>query len=674
MSTGTRPFPIQINLRAMQDVSSCSSFAAASESFDAAPAPSLTGSDVDMFPSRSCKRKSRSQSVTGVPSRAKRLRALFTDDYRLLFNKTVLKAANRDSRGSTGQLRTSHLGITEWTSSEEAKFFRTLACKGRDDLPSVSAAIGTKSELEVRAFLLQLGEASTNQQVYTPEESLLDQSEIPAAFEISPECEAALDDAADALAILQYKEDVKAEKKKYGEDYRLTAKIAEKIHEQLEDNPNGEKEISDVVPAAILLNLRNFLTVMKRFFMNSFDSSYNYRTYKQRREHLSIFHTAFSDFHNLVVSVTRRLVLSALFLAMSRRRATEQFKPRKHVKRIDVKAAFDVLDMKADAHKYWVGLARRCKLHVFENHRSDRLEWDVVERILDRSRNRKGRYPNERWSRLCQAVMLLNGSGDASDSSSTASESTSSDSSSDDNFDEVEDKPLNHHSPSTESQQDQDEDEDAYISALDHEASLRDEKHLWECLSRDPPSVIIPEYVDIPFKPDFEPKPLEDIGDWRTSTPYAAEWEVHERPIPKSQSASSSSSSSSISSEEHRARRSDPKVESKGERGAGFLNPENTSGHKALGAGRSANSDVEDERVESERSSAQYSVRTESAGQHDGAREDAMETSDSENGASSEISTSEADIRAKGHSSSIGGVGHVEQVDDENTSTSEEDD
>ena len=613
--------------------------------------------------------------MTGIPSRAKRLRALYTDDYLLLFNKTVLKAANRDSRGTVGQLGTSHLGITKWTSSEKAKLFRTLACKGRDDLPSISTAIGTKSELEVRAFLLQLDEASTNQQVYAPEESLLDQSEIPAASEISPECEAALDDAADALAMLQYKEDVKAEKKKHGEHYRLTAKIAEKIHKQLVDNPNGEKEVSEVVPAATLLNLKNFLTLMNRFFMNSFDTNYNYRTYEERREHISIFHTAFSDFHNLVVSITRRLVLSALFLAISRRRATEQSKPRKRVKRIDVKAAFDVLDMKTDAHKYWVSLARRCKLHVTENHTSDRLKWNVVEDILDRSRNRKGRYPNKRWLKLCQAAMPLNESGDASDSTSTASESTSSDSSSDDKSYEVEDKSLNHHSPNTENQQDQEEEEDAYISALDHEASLRDEKHLWECLGRDPPSVIIPEYVDIPFKPKLEPKPLEDIGDWRTSTPYAAEWEVLERPVPKSKSESSSSSS--ISSEEHRSRRADPKVGSKGRKGPGFLTPEHTSGHRAqdgLSSGTSANSDVEGEGAESESSSAQYSVRTESASQHDGAKEDAMETSDSKNGASSEISTSEADTRAKGHRSSIGGVGHAEQVDDDNTSTSEEDD
>ena len=271
--------------------------------------------------------------------------------------------------------------------------------------------------------------------------------------------------------------------------------------------------------------------------------------------------------------------------------------------------------------------------------------------------------------------MPLNESGDASDSTSTAFESTSLDSSSDDNSNKVEDKSTNHLSPNTENQQDQEEEEDAYISALDHEASLRDEKHLWECLGRDPPSVIIPEYVDVPFKPDFEPKPLEDIGDWRTSTPYAAEWEVHKRPIPKSRSESSSSNS--IISEEYRARPLNPMVESKGERGAGFLTPGHMAGQKAqdgLSSGRNANSDVEDEGVESESSSAQYSVRTESASLHDGAKEDATETSDSENGASSEISTSEADTRAKGHRSSIGGVGPAEQVDVEDTSTSEEDD
>jgi len=507
-----------------------------------ASAPSASERASSGYESVSRKRKSRSQSSVATTSSTKRLRALYTDQYRQLYNETVLDAANC---GSKGYYEQSQLGLTTWSSSEKAVFFRTLALKGRDDLASVSSAIVTKSEPEVRAYLLLLDEVSAEQQIYEPYDSLLDHSEIPAALEVSQECEVALEGAAGALAILQEKEDVKEEKRKHGDQWRLTSVIAGRIHEQLQEGPNGEAAVDEAVPAAILLDLKAFLTLTKRFFMNSPDPELNYRTYATARiKPLSILHTAFSDFHNLVVRITRRLVQCAIFLAMSRLRAMDEKKraPRRLVRGLDMVAALEISGMKPNAHDYWVGLARRCKLNVYKSDADlgkpigERLDYETVENILEQGRARRDktgfyqRIPLEVFSR---PATPSHGRQDPSTSSDTASEYHGSASESDETSNVSSDLPLDHRSPDALQAQDSyDEKQDAYISALDHQASLREESRLWALLDREPPSPIHPEDVDIPQEPVPEPKPLEEIIDWRESVSYAAEWEILETPVP----------------------------------------------------------------------------------------------------------------------------------------------
>lgn len=494
------------------------------------------------FESASRKRKSRSQPLVATKSRTKRLRALYTDQYRQLYNETVLDAANC---GSKGYYEQSQLGLTTWSSSEKAVFFRALALKGRDDLASIAAAIVTKSEPEVRAYLLLLDEASMEQQIYEPYDSLLDHSEIPAALEVSQECDVALEGAAGALAILQEKQDVKVEKKKHGEQWRLTSVIAGRIHEQLHEGPSGEAAVDETVPAAILLDLKAFLMLMKRLFMNSPDPEFNYRTYAIAGINpLSILHTAFSDFHNLVVSITRRLVQCAIFLAMSRLRAMDEKKrkPRRLVRRLDMVAALEISGMKSNAHDYWVGLARRCKLNVYKSDADlgkpigKRLDYDTVENILEQGRARRDktgfyqRIPLEVFSR---AVTPSPGRQISTTSSDTASESHDSASDSNETSSASSNLPLDHRSPDAlQAQASYDQKQDAYISALDHQASLREETRLWAILGREPPSPSRSEDVDIPQEPVAEPKPLEEIADWRRSVSYAPEWEALETPVP----------------------------------------------------------------------------------------------------------------------------------------------
>lgn len=486
-------------------------------------------------PSR--KRKSQVPSTARNPSRRKRLKPYYSDSYRQLLNDTVVNAANGGIETNDDDLNQSQIGITIWSASEKCLFFDNLARKGRDNILGIAAAIGTKSEPEVRAYLLLLDEASTKRQIYSPNESLPGQIEIPAASEISPACESALENAADALAVLQQKDDEKAEKQKQGKTWRLTPKYCRDVNRRMKRDPEHEVQEFKLLPEADLLNLNNFLTLTKLFFMNSTDPQYHWQTYAvDRNERPSIFHTAFSDFHNLVLSVTRRLVRSAIFFAMSRLRAMDgsRKEANRQVRLNDVIAAMNVLGMKKDRHEYWVRLARRCKLNVCDTYNpgsrsKKKMNYDMVERELDRPRDQRGYY-TRKSSEISSRASSLSSDASSSIPSDSAPESTTStteSSESESGSNSSSKLPLNHVSPETITAQDRwDREEDTYISALDQQASLCEEDRLWNLLDRTPPHPSNPDEIQIPKKPRNEPKPLEDINDWRKWIYYAAEWEV----------------------------------------------------------------------------------------------------------------------------------------------------
>jgi len=641
-----------------------------------ASAPSSSERASSKYETASRKRKSRSQSSAATQSRTKRLRTLYTDEYRQLYNETVLDAGNC---GSKGYYEQSQLGLTTWSSSEKAVFFRTLALKGRDDLASITSAIVTKSEPEVRAYLLLLDEVSTEQQIYEPYDSLLDHSEILTALEVSPDCEVALEGAAGALAILQEKEDVKAEKTKHGDQWRLTSVIAGRIHEQLQEGPNGEAAVDETVPAAILLDLKAFLTLTKRLFMNSPDPELNYRTYTTARINpLSILHTAFSDFHSLVVSITRRLVQCAIFLAMSRLRAMSEKKraPRRLVRGLDMIAALEISGMKPNAHDYWVGLARRCKLNVYKSDADlgkpigERLDYETVENILEQGRARRDktgfyqRIPLEIFSR---PATPSHGRPNSATSSDTASEHQNSLSDSDETSSASSNLPLDHHSPDALQAQDSyDQKQDVYISALDQQASLREETRLWAILGREPPSPIHPEDVDIPQEPVPEPKPLEEITDWRKSVSYGAEWGILETPVPEVE----------FQTNNQRSRRNGDalphSLDGKDERGVSAA--EQLSENMASSSGGDLYGDIREASGDSEGSFDGESVARNSLGEYGTGQPGSMEISDSESeeGTSSGASRRKYGAGSGSHVPATGGAQNEEEEGFESPSDEEE--
>ncbi|EHK43060.1 hypothetical protein TRIATDRAFT_247209, partial [Trichoderma atroviride IMI 206040] len=105
----------------------------------------------------------------------------------------------------------------------------------------------------------------------------------------------------------------------------------------------------------------------------------------------SMWATTFEDFHSLAVSLTRRLVQTSLFIAMSRIRSKNAStkKVRDMVQQQDVEAAISSLNMTSKSNESWVGSARRLRLDVYENppegdedFDEERMAYEEVERAL----------------------------------------------------------------------------------------------------------------------------------------------------------------------------------------------------------------------------------------------------------------------------------------------------
>ena len=485
------------------------------------------------------KRKTKQNFMSSQPS-SKRLKSSYIDDYRVLFNSTVKEVESKSSSETDDLLQESQIGVTVWSSEEKAAYFRSLARRGRQDIQSIATDIGSKSESEVCVYSDILLKAAVGQQNYETHEKLLDTSDLKAALEVRAECCAALDLAAEALSALRQIEEETAEKKSHKDLALLTPKIARWVERCVAVDTEGNDEVSQRIPAAKLLNLLNFLALSKRFFMNSVIVEDNWRSYATRSNNSpSILYTAFSDFHALSISITQRLVQSSLFFAMSRLRAMSasgQFKPRSHVRRRDVMAALNVLGMKPDAKAFWAGTARKCKLRVYDKVRQrqvfgKRYSYVEVERLLCPSRisDRDSTEimtedVNTSRSRKSRAVTVSSATT-SKDSFSSDSISIVADWSSPQSNDEgLLETPLD----STKKQDSYGPLPDAYLEALDQQASLNEERRLWEMLSNDTAEKMQSVDLKLLNGPFSKRRHKEHLLDWRDGLDYAEDWETHD--------------------------------------------------------------------------------------------------------------------------------------------------
>jgi RNA polymerase I-specific transcription initiation factor RRN5 len=382
------------------------------------------------------RKRRRIESVDLEPSRVRQyyLEGKYNDAYRVLFNQEVTRVAARftPTEGSQHQDQhyTTQYGASTWSGEEQATLFAALGRLGKDHVAGIAEAIGTKSIPETHELLLLLRDAAT-----TKGSLGLTMRDIPAAIEVGRECTEELDVMAEALAWYQEQWEVTEEQNRYGDYWLVTPRIAQDIEvaingssravsiqsatpaepepepepepeEQAVDVDNGspaaahdqlQPQILQAMPEADLLHAENFLLLSRDLFMNrspDIPSPWpHWSAYASEQvSEPSIMRTCFNDFHALAVSVTKRLMQTAIFQATSRLRS-QRHRSKKRVvplvKTGDVLSAIDVLGMKRNGHSRWTGVARRCNVRVIDEQRTTRfkveqreISWDQAEQIL----------------------------------------------------------------------------------------------------------------------------------------------------------------------------------------------------------------------------------------------------------------------------------------------------
>ncbi|KAL5116150.1 hypothetical protein ACEQ8H_005926 [Pleosporales sp. CAS-2024a] len=161
--------------------------------------------------------------------RKRQTEANYNDDYRILFNQEVAHVKSRFHAGGAIAHYTKQVGSVIWTPNEQAVFFAALERLGKDDLPGIASAVGTKNASEARDLLITLRDAATTKRG-DPKVTLRD---IPAAIELGHACDQKLEDASDALAWYQERFEAEQEQQRYGDYWLMTPAIAEEIEEAM---------------------------------------------------------------------------------------------------------------------------------------------------------------------------------------------------------------------------------------------------------------------------------------------------------------------------------------------------------------------------------------------------------------------------------------------------------
>jgi hypothetical protein len=450
------------------------------------------------------------------------------DLYLDLLNASVKQAVNGPTYGGDEIHNTTQNGIVTWTSEEKGAFFNVLARKGRNAVPQIAALIGSKSEMEVRDYLDLLQGGLEHKHLVEQNCRTVVLGDIPAAFEISEECCQALEGVAETLCLGEEKTQNETGRRRYGDTWRIDRLVADTIESQVESAEDEGQTKSSIFTTAKLLDIGNWIELSERIFMNAGErqSEDNWTNLTFKKETPSITCEAFSDFYALAVSITRRLVQSSIFFAISRLRAVERggYRCGSFVRREDVSAALKVLKMKPNSKNFWAGVARRCRLDV-EDIRN-RKDWRAVPLTYDEVEERLScETPDPNMSRK-NSIYSMPPFADDTEEHIEAS-------------DNVPDPASPASSPRLTADEDLSDREELHASIIDQRASHAEELRLWELLGQPPPSfpaspapVITGEINDDPNdnikasnRPTGKLKTKQDLVDWRDRTLYRNEWE-----------------------------------------------------------------------------------------------------------------------------------------------------
>ncbi|KAG5289187.1 hypothetical protein I7I48_08446 [Histoplasma ohiense] len=466
-------------------------------------------------------------------------RKLPTEGYVKLFNEFTGSAVLGGEGTSESIFAPSQIGVISWSSHEKEIFFNALERKDKGAIPEIASLLGSKSEMEIRDYLDTLRRGLETQQLKTRYSKTLTLSDIPAAAEISEECCQTLEDNALALSRQDEQTTNAIGKRRYGEMWLVDRHVAAMVEDQLDaerersDDGGNEEEGNLRPPPSILatsqlLNTANWILLSERIFMNSGKSRIedNWCHLRAGSETPSLTCEAFADFYALTISLTRRLVHSSIFFAMSRLRSLERggYQRGKLVRSEDVGAALDVLRMSHNSRQFWIGAPRRHNLNVEEiRHRKGfkpvSLTLDEVEEDLSLEGTRSR---GSRASSIAQSVFASENQLDAEDlSDSESSDSEVLNTSSPNNTTSDDDEPLS-------------DPEEQHAASIDQKSSRVEELRLWRQLSQSPPRSLLREYEDSDTGGDNKTtatrqsgnrKTRKDLIDWRDRLLYRSEWE-----------------------------------------------------------------------------------------------------------------------------------------------------
>ncbi|KAG2021863.1 hypothetical protein GB937_004413 [Aspergillus fischeri] len=436
-------------------------------------------------------------------------------------NNTSSSAVGRENYNPTQN------GVAIWTSQEKEILFSMLDRKGANGVAEIAQAIGSKSELEVQEHLKLLHRGLERQHVRDSHSRTIVLGEVPAALEISQECCKALDDYAELLALEEQRAEDVVGRKLHQNVWIVDREVAEMVEEQLEERDETPLPGSSVYVTAEIFNINKWIRLSERFFMNAGGPRLedNWVNVACADETPSITADALADFYALAVSVTRRLVHSTLFFAMSRLRNMRETGNRKAriVRSRDVKTALNVLNMPQDRFDFWVGLARRCSLQVADlRHKkgwqSELMDYDEVEDILS------GKVP-------------VDESLDARSASRRRSESHARHDTVEEDDDDVSDvysyassilsspemTPIDEPSVNL---------EEEHAEEIDQLNNASEEMRLWNLMGQPAPSGMSSlasntEQGSKLRKPIGERKTKEDLVNWRDRTLYRSDWEEY---------------------------------------------------------------------------------------------------------------------------------------------------
>jgi RNA polymerase I-specific transcription initiation factor RRN5 len=319
--------------------------------------------------------------------------------YRDSLNSTILEISGNEIDTSHGHLEPSQIGASYWTVEEKQRFFAALQSRGPGDLLGLATAVGTKSEPEIKAYILLLRQGARELQAKSRLE--LASADLPAAAEIGAECLQAEEAAAGALEAKARAVEEEKEKARWGEEHWLIDQdAAAALDAQYEDEPEQDdtaendgtieddananptvrtSDEADNNPTASLQLLKTsiLLQLSRSVFMNSKDPSSNWHTLTENDPtgpDPSIRRTALEDFHSLAVSLTRRLVQVSIFQAFSRLRASSDPRVQPNVHVFDVVAARETMGLKLGGPEYWARAVERCGVEVYADTKKYRAE------------------------------------------------------------------------------------------------------------------------------------------------------------------------------------------------------------------------------------------------------------------------------------------------------------